>query len=85
MDGPAILALIQSGGALAVTAIVIWTGLTQKWLFRWQHDLIVSEMGKQVASLQSDRDRWQEIALRGTSLARDAVNAHIGGGVGGAA
>lgn len=81
MEWGAVLDLVQSGGALAVTGLVIVTGLRQQWLFRWQHDLIVSQMQQRIDALTTDRDRWQEAALRGTSLAREAINtaARVGG------
>lgn len=82
IDPLSIWTFISDGGPPALLAVIIVSGLMRKWIFIWTHDLIVEQYKSQLTEVRNDRDRWQEAALKGTSLAREAVNTttRAGGG-----
>lgn len=59
---PEVLALVQGGGPLGIVIAVLVLMLRGDLVPRWAHEDACNE-----------RDRWRELALSGTSLARDAV------------
>lgn len=82
--GQIIPQLLGPLGTLVLALVVIWTGIRKIWMFTWQHDLVVAPKNEQITDIKADRDRWRELALRGTNLATETVTAvravSVGGG-----
>lgn len=58
-----ILKIISEAGVIGLLIVIVWTGLTKKWVFGWYAEEIIK-----------DRDEWKEAAKSGTYLAKTAVN-----------
>jgi hypothetical protein len=62
MDIKTALDILESAGVLGMMVIILWTGYKGKWYW-----------GKDYQKLESEKNDWRELALRGTTLAEHAV------------
>jgi hypothetical protein len=73
MDTKTIVDYVQSIGLTGALVAVIYLGYTGFWVFGSQ---LKDEQNRTITAL-AERDKWQELALKGTKLAEDisTVNA----------
>jgi hypothetical protein len=62
VDLQTILDVVQKTGTIGILLILMWGGYTQKWVFGWVF-----------VQMREDRDRWRDLALRGTELGTRSV------------
>lgn len=58
------------GGLLVVLILIGWAGMKGKWVFGWQYRESLERNHK----LEADRDRFLELAMRGTNAAEAAAS-----------
>ena len=69
MDIAALLQVINDGGVIGLTVLIIICGARRWWVYAWAYKELVA-----------DRDYWRRMALAGGSLAEKAVDAAKGDG-----
>jgi hypothetical protein len=72
--------LLGQGGVLVALIIVIITGIRKFWVFGWQYQELkkqaeerYEEIGSRCTAAEQDRDRFLELAFRGTNAAEEAA------------